>query len=580
MAVLVVTAPAAADKLDVRARYEEQLVQKALELSHLELDPKPEGKTIERIVVVANDVILKGDFPLSNKIPWTWANHLHVRTREYIIRQELLFHVGERYQQDLIDESGRNLRAMFILAVARIVVTRGSRPDRVVVLVMTKDNWTLRLNSDFSTDVAVGTVRLDTLSLSISESNLAGRNKTVSVQYALDPGRHTVGLGYSDPRMGGSRHQLQLLADMFLPRDGGGPEGWYGSVVVGRPLFSLRTQWGWQLNVTYLQDIARFFQGGDLRGVKLSNGEIIPDYYAERIASGNLVGSRSFGVLDKLTVSLGFRVTSSLYSTPSDFPVSTLSAGALAIYKQQILPYSESASGPFLSAQTYRASYVRLQNIDTYALSEDFRVGPSASLEIRFADPIFGFDSRFITFTGAYGATYYRHDDLFAMAVSATARVQGGVVANTNWVNQSITASFRNVTPKFGPFRLHVAGVVQVRRNDLANAQLTLGADNGLRGYPDREFIGHNLYRTNVELRSIAANLWTIHVGGVLFYDGGDAPATLAVASWHQDLGFGLRILFPQFNHDCLRLDLGFPLERPSMGAYTPRFTASFGQAF
>jgi hypothetical protein len=438
---------------------------------------------------------------------------------------------------------------------------------------MTKDNWTLRLNTDFSVDQA----RLDSLSFSISESNLAGRNKTVSVQYALDPGRHTVGLGFVDPRLGGSRHQLSLLGDMFLPRAGGGPEGWFGQLVVGRPLYSLRTQWGWQMNVAYLQDIIRHFQGGDLRMLQFGN-ELIPDIYAERVITGNLVGSRSFGVLDKLILSAGFRVTDARYRLPDDFPA-TLSQAAHAAYATT-LPRSESASGPFLSASAYRASYVRLQNIDTYALSEDFRTGPSASLEVRFADPAFGFDSSFITFTGSYGATYWGRDNLVALTIGGTARLQGGVVAGTNWVNQVVSAGFRDVTPRFGPFRLHLAGALQLRRNDLTNARVTLGSDNGLRGFAPRELVGNNMYRVNVELRSIAANLWTIHVGGVLFYDGGDAPATLLTASWHQDVGFGVRILFPQFNHDVLRLDLAFPLERPQMGGYAPRFSVSFGQAF
>jgi hypothetical protein len=582
--------PAGADGLNVRERYEEALLQSAMtqlaakrpwspaeewtvDTSKLMVDPAPEGKTIERIVVWLNQVILPGDFPLSKKIPWTWANHLHVRTREYIVRQELLFHVGEPLRTDLIEESGRNLRAMFILAVARIVVLRGSTPDRVVVLVVTKDNWTLRLNTDFAVDQA----RLDSLSFSISESNLAGRNKTVSVQYALDPGRHTVGLGFADPRMGGSRHQLKLLGDVFLTRNGGGVEGGLGQLTVGRPLYSLRTQWGWQLDLTYLQDLVRQFQGGDLRMIQFGD-ELIPDVYARRVITGNLVGSRSFGVLDKLILSAGFRVTDARYHLPDNFPP-TLSQAARDAYTA-ILPRSESASGPFLSASAYRASYVRLQNIDTYALSEDFRTGPTASVEVRFADPAFGFDSSFITFSGSYGATYWGRDNLVSLLISGTARLQGGVVPNTLWVNQVVSAGFRDVTPRFGPFRLHLAGALQLRRNDLTNARVTLGSDNGLRGFAPREFVGNNLYRVNVELRSISANLWTIHVGGVLFYDGGDAPATLATASWHQDVGFGLRILFPQFNHDVLRLDLAFPLERPSMGSYAPRFSVSFGQAF
>ncbi len=144
---------ASAERLDVLRRYEEALVQDALDKTGLVLDPMPEGKTIEHVVIVANKVILPGDFPLSRKIPWTWLNHLHTRTRDYVIARELLFHVGEPLRPDLLEESGRNLRQFFILSVARIVVARGSTPDKVVVLVVTKDQWTLRLNTNFQVEI-------------------------------------------------------------------------------------------------------------------------------------------------------------------------------------------------------------------------------------------------------------------------------------------------------------------------------------------------------------------------------------------------------------------------------------------
>ena len=581
LVVLALSGSASAEKLDVRRLYEETLVQAALRDTELVLDPAPAGKTIERVVIVANDVIQPGDYGIPYRVPIvypllsrvSWLNHLHVRTRDYIIRQELLFHEGQGYRADVVAETGRNLRNMFILAVARIVVARGSTPDRVVILVVTKDQWTLRLNTDFVIDQS----RLDSLSMSISESNVAGRNKTVSVQYALDPGRHTIGLGWIDPRINSSRHQLEILGDVFLKRSTSAAEGGVAQLVLGRPLYSLRTQWGWKLDGSYLQDVARTFQGGRLRELAY-NDERIPDSYARRQIVGNLAGTRSFGVLDKLNLTLGFRVTSSRYRLPDDFP-GALSEGARTSYTAY-LPRSESASGPYLAAVAYRASFVRLQNIDTFALSEDFRIGPRASFEVRFADPIFGFSSRFWAFSASYGATYFGRDNIIAFNLSAAARLQGGIVAHENWVNQVFDASFHETTPRFGPFRLHIAGALEMRRNDLAHTRVSLGLDSGLRGFDTRYFIGNNFYRANIELRSIALNLWTLHLGGVIFYDGGDAPSSLLTAGYHQDAGFGLRILFPQFDREVLRLDLAFPFERGAGGAYGPRFSVGFGQAF
>jgi outer membrane protein assembly factor BamA len=594
--LLSLEASARAEKLDVLKRYEEALVQSALARTGLTIDAAPEGKTIEGIVVVANDVILPGDYGVPYKIPIvypilqnvTWANHLHVRTREYIIRQELLFKVGQRYQADLIEESGRNLRAFFILAVARLVVTRGSSPDKVVILVVTKDQWTLRLNTDFTTDQD----HLQMFSASISESNIAGRNKTASIQLAVDPARVTIGAGYLDPRIGGSRHMMNLLAETFINENSNAVEGGLGQITVGRPLYSLRTKFGWELDLSYLQDIARAFTGNEVRQISYNNGaEFIPDAYAERVASANLVFTRSYGVLDKVNLSGGFRVTAASYGLPANFPTS-LSAGARAYFQSNFLPRSESGSGPFLSALVYRASYVRLQNINTFALSEDFRLGPSASLEVDFVDPIFGFSSRWTTLTANYGATYWTHDNMFIISMTGSVRLEPGVIAGNSWVNETITAGFHEITPRFGPFRFHLAANAQIRRNDLTHTQIEVGSDDGLRGYEPGLFLGNNYYLVNAELRSIALNLWTVHIGGVVFYDGGDAPATLlsandvrsqatppGVVGYHQDAGIGIRVLFPQFNKDVLRVDLAFPFEY-SQGAWAPRVSIGFGQAF
>ncbi len=570
-----------ADSLDVRRRYEETLVQSALRQTGLAIDPSPEGKLIEGVIVVANDVIMPGDYGIPYKIPIlhpilanvTWLNHLHVRTRPYVIRQELLFKAGQLLRSDVIEESGRNLRNLFILSVARIVVAQGSSPDRVIVLVVTKDNWTLRFNTNFSIDQA----RLDALSFSIAENNIAGRNKTFSVEYALDPGRHTVGLGFVDPRIRGSRHALSLLGDLFINRNTGEREGALAQASFGRPLYNLRSRWAWAASGSFIDEIRRQFIGGNLRQLKYGE-ELIPDAYHDRVWTSSVEVTRSFGVVDKLNITAGFLVAGTLYELLQNFPT-TLSAGARRAYLG-ILPRSENASGPYLQVAAYRASYVRLQNINTFALSEDFRLGPTTSLYVRFADPIFGFNSRYVSISASYGATYYGRGNLFSFGFSAGARLQGGIVPTESWVNQVYSASFHEVSPLLKFFRLHVAGAFQFRRNDLTHARISIGADTGLRGFAPRGIVGNNYYRINVEMRTLALNLWTVHIGAVVFYDGGDAPTSFLTASWHQDAGVGLRVLFPQFNRDALRFDLAFPMELAPGGGYAPRFSVSFGQAF
>ena len=578
--------PGAWAKLDVRAQYEERLVQAALGrrgLSSADLDPLPEGKLIEAIDIDASEIILHGDLPLSGRLPWTFLNRFHVRTREAVIGRELLFAVGEPFHGDRFEESGRNLRSLAILAVARLVAVRGSSAQRVRVLVVTKDQWSLRLNTTFNLDQA----RVDSLSFQFAELNVAGRNKRVAINFGLDPGRYNVGGSYTDPRIGGSRHSAKLLAELYVNRDAGNIEGGVLQFTAGRPLFSLRTRFAWQVQFQYLQDIARYFAGGNLY-VRTILGEKIPDQFKRQNIFGTLQATYSMGTVNKVNLTAGFLFQRVHYALPEDFPA-TISDPARQAY-QALLPRSEDTSGPYLLLDAFTAQYIRLKNIQTLALSEDFRLGPQLTAELRFASRLFGLNSDFVQLAAGWNDQRYFYDNLLNFGVTGSARVQYAVYPGTNLVNETVTAYLRNISPHFGPLRLHVYAQLNLRDHDIDNRRLTLGSDSGLRGYAPREFQGPTLYQINAELRTTALNLWTIHIGGVLFYDAGDAPAGLLQydktgvyqrGGYHQDAGVGVRLLLPQFNHDPIRLDLAFPFEQdPSSPAWAPRFSASFGQAF
>jgi len=586
--VLVLSLLAAADgqaqKPELFAQYEEQLIKKTLAARGLAIEPAPDGKLIEAVYIAAHDIILPGDMPLNTRLPWTALNRLHIRTRPYIIEQELLLGAGSRYQRDLVEESERNLRSMFILAVARVVAVRGSSPERIALLVVTKDRWTLRLNTSFLIDNG----RLDSLAFSIAESNLLGRNKRVSLEFSLDPGRFSVGASYYDPRIWSSRHSLRTTGLVYLNRDSGEVEGGQLQLSFGQPLFSLRTRFGWQASLNFLQDIARFFRGGDI-AMRQFGDEQVPDIYARRNITGNLQVAYSDGLRTKVNLSVGLRVVHNVYGLPADFPA--VSDAARASY-QAALPRSESWVGPVVALESFTPNFIKLKNIDTFALTEDFRLGPRLYAEVRFASHLLGLPSDFIELYTTFSHQLYSRDNLFDYGASATGRLQYSTAQAAGYtspfVNEALTAYVREVTPAFGPLRLHLYGTLQLRNRDLDNVRLTLGSDSGLRGYAPRALQGNSLYRVNAELRTKALNLWSIHIGGVLFYDGGDAPAgwnqydrrgKFLTAGFHQDAGLGLRILFPQFNREVLRLDLGFPFET-SEGGYSPRFSLEFGQAF
>ena len=578
-----------AQKPELFARYEEQLIEKSLAQRGLSIEPNPDGKLIEAVYIAAHEIILPGDLPLHTKLPWTILNRIHSRTRDYIIEQELLLGEGNHYTRDLVEETERNLRNKFILAVARIVAVRGSSPSRVGLLVVTKDRWTLRLNTSLLLDNG----RLDQLAFSIAESNLLGRGKRPSFEFSMDPGRYSIGASYYDPRINGTRHSLNASGLFYLGKESGSIEGGQLQVSIGRPLFSLRTRLGWQANLNYLSDIVRFFRGGDIAMRKLTGPagkEEVPDVYTRKNISAGAQVMYSDGLRTKANLAIGMRVVSNAYGLPDGFP-KTVSEMARAAYLNT-LPRSESWAGPVVSLEVFTPVYVKLKDIETFALTEDFRLGPRLFVEARFASHLFGLPSDFVELFASFNHEHYYRGNLLDYGASVGGRMQYSTAQAAGYaspfVNESLTGYLREVTPSFGPFRLHLYGIVQLRARDLDNVRLTLGADNGLRGFAPRALLGNNLYHVNVELRSRALNLWTIHIGGVVFYDGGDAPLGLnrydrmgqfLAAGFHQDAGLGLRLLFPQFNREVLRLDLAFPFESAE-GGYAPRFSVEFAQAF
>ncbi|HEX8700535.1 MAG TPA: hypothetical protein VF815_16920, partial [Myxococcaceae bacterium] len=123
--------------------YEERLVSWGLEQHQRELEPQPEGKRLEAVLVAAEDVVAESD-PYPN-----FLNIFHVRTREEVIRREVLLEPGAPYSEALAQETARNLRALSIFSAVRVVAVKGEAPDSVAVLIITKDIWSLRLNQDY-----------------------------------------------------------------------------------------------------------------------------------------------------------------------------------------------------------------------------------------------------------------------------------------------------------------------------------------------------------------------------------------------------------------------------------------------
>ena len=224
--------------------------------------------------------------------------------------------------------------------MARLVAVRGSSPDKVRVLVVTKDQWSPRLNTEFS--LRSGAARM--LSFQFAEHNLAGRNKRLSLDFGFDPGRYSLGdvvhrlIGSGARDISSSRS-----ADCFEPRVE--PRRRWTA------LFSSRTTAVFAANALGWEEAgdqrhrALLFRRNDLSASGHA-GESVPDVFTREQVAGQIQVQYSAGLSIKLNLALGFRMQTSSTVCPTTFL--TRSPTRCVIAYRQLLPRSESASGPFV----------------------------------------------------------------------------------------------------------------------------------------------------------------------------------------------------------------------------------------
>ena len=121
-----------------------------------------------------------------------------------------------------------------------------------------------------------------------------------------------------------------------------------------------------------------------------------------------------------------------------------------------------------------------------------------------------------------------------------------------------------------------------VLRNTRPDVYLTLGGENGLRGYEIGDFFGQARYVGHVELRTRPLPLRALRLGAVAFHDVGHAADRWADLRAYHDAGVGLRLLIPQLNFYVLRVDWAVAFQR---GRFTRpglpgRISAGFRQVF
>lgn len=611
LAAAAVRAQKPISKTTEYSSYEQDIIRRVLKKTGYEVDLAPEGKIIGRVDVVRLEVlderdpgpdILKpvpilspiGKPPISHYFNKNTLNALHTTTREYIVLREMLLRPGDRYVQVIIDETARNMRSRmpFQVSVVIILPIRTEDPDRVDLLVITKDIWSLRLS--FDTSITPG--GLESFVLVPQETNFLGLHHTVQTRFVYLPESLTFGVGYAIPRFGYSWIGASAGASIIINQRTSTPEGSSVSAQVGQGLYSTRTEWAWSAEAGYSVAVTRRYSNArvllfDARSTPQRDG--IPWEYRAGAATGSVGVTRSFGWGFKNNFSLSMNASTSNCET---FDLSRYDPRAAREFVLRALPICETRVYPAFTWASFTTNFLRTLEINTLGLQEDYRLGHEVSASIYPVTKSLGSTRNFVGFGANIGYTVALGDGLVGANASASAEVTGedprpGIPPDERdrlaISDGSAGFSFGAVTPRLGIGRIVMNISALNRYRNYLNGRSFTGGEDRLRGYPSNFFFGKDTVFYNIEFRSRGIEILTAQVGAVVFYDAGDAAFAWDLLRPKQSVGFGFRGLFPQINRAVFRIDFAFPLNRgpfPETGVDAPvdpfGFYLAFNQAF
>lgn len=565
-------------------------IRRALIRTRGELDEKPQGKRIESIEVVALPV-----FEPEDPVP-QFLNWFHVTTQDYVIKREVLMRIGSRYDQRLSDETERNLRALLLFSIVVALPVRGTTPDSVRYVLVTKDIWSLRLGWDGRVNQGV----IDYLSLQPTERNLFGTGRQLFG--ALEFGRrtYTVGGGFYEPRLAGSRTRILVRANAVVNCDSGEIEGSAGSFQYSRPLYSTRTPWSYSTVVSWTDGQGPLNVRGNLRGsicsvksdeelaATLQSGRtaLYPNQFFYDSQSFTQTFTRSYGYRFKTNLSFGLEAARLAYGQAdlsgvragaSDVPGELTASERFAVenFYRSLVPIGDRRISPFFQLSSFTTDYQRDINSETLGLQEDVvNLGHVALLRIYpalqalgSARDLLGLDV-VASYARAVGSGFFKAYAANSIELSSPEQTDG-----------QLTLRLRFTSPRLPIGRFVYDAYFLDHYRNYRNLNQALGGTTRLRGYQSIAAVGDHYLVSNLEFRTRPLEIFSAQLGGVVFYDMGDAFDKFGALELKHGVGAGIRFLAPQLDRDVFRIDVGVPIPFDATGGETT-VIATFGQAF
>ncbi len=476
-----------------------------------------------------------------------FANRINWVTDEAVIKSQLLVSEGTKFDAEQVAESERLLRATPYLYDARIYAQDDCQGG-VVLHVVTQDVWTLLPEISFSRSGGDNKTRIG-----FRDSNLLGLGKRLSLTRTTEKERSGYSIVYDDPNIYHTRYRGRIEY-----ADNSDGKRHYGALSL--PFFSLSSEYSYGAQHLYFErERSQYLRATEVNRFKQTT-RLNTAYVAKAFFNTPNWTKRLYG---------GVHFQQENYQD--------LVNTAFSVSEERDYAY------PYVAYSLFENRYEKHTNIDAIARVEDLHLGWDLYAQLGYGGSALDNDQARLAFNiKAQKAYFPKNDVLMRFYVHShgywqTKRNHGEDV----FVNAGINALYK-MTPNnawYGAFNYYRG------HNLSAQNQLTLGGEQGLRGYPNDYLAGNRLMLATLEKRFyLKTHLFQLfNVGAAAFFDIGYSARTSTLAKRylndprfeyslisqnpigriHKNVGIGLR-LAPSRSHlgTMIHIDLAYPIDK------------------
>ncbi|UCG62057.1 MAG: hypothetical protein JSV52_01830 [Candidatus Zixiibacteriota bacterium] len=489
-----------------------------------------EGVQIDSVVIENRNIYDTGN-DAYDKFIFKLANKLHIKTRAYTVRRELLLRKGDLFSRDLAEESSRNIRQNLKVYDAWIETEMLSNGN-LLMKVITVDEWSLTGGINYTREGNETRFKIGA-----EEENFLGHNQYLSFYYyAQSDDDNFIETRFLEKRLLGRRYRLRL----DYVND---PLNTTRRIALSRPFYDLGQKYSFAVDVRQLSGRRDIYDDGLRIGESFFDGDVVESDVLYR-----------WGRYDR-KITLEF---SHVYRYEHSFDKRILmlddidTALALATFPDDSLYHKTGVGVSFADF-----SYVKLNNIDGFHYTEDYILGYFVGVGYARTFPS-NFKGYHFDIAGASVGRYWSNG-------SNLARLDYG---HTVWFKGSeMLRHFTTLRAKYyhrASDRITFAfqSTYTSDWNREGRDNLVIGGTSGLRGYDKFFRTGNRRIVFNAEARIFTdLELLSALFGAAAFVDWGNAwksDESLTFSDFYAAGGVGLRIGFEKTTKNVVRIDLAY----------------------